>query len=114
MESDSSDPTSHRTTKEIYEEYKNAVINTYNVKKNIDPHQYTCAHLASKGDSASAEAAAGDVMRVKAVPIVEGKYMVRVRTLSGVMTEITVVGADTIAGSRRSLPRRCSRAARSR
>ena len=97
MEPDSSDTTSHRTTKEIYEEYKNAVINTYNVKKNIDPHQYTCAHLASEGDSDSISAAAGDVMRVKAVPIVEGKYMVKVRTLSGVSTELTVVGADTIA-----------------
>ena len=91
MSTDSSDPESQPTTQEIYEEYKDAVINTYNVVSNIDPRQYTCAHLASK------EAAAENVMWVKAVPIVEGKYMVKVRTLSGVSTELTVVGADTIA-----------------
>ena len=72
MEPDSSDTTSQPTTQEIYEEYKNAVINTYNVEKNIDPRQYTCAHLASNGDSDSISAADKGVMWVNAVPIVGG------------------------------------------
>ena len=95
MSADSSEPDSQRTTQEIYEEYKDAVINTYNVVKNIDPRQYTCAHLASTEDSDSTSAAA--VMWVKAMPVVEGEYMVKVRVLSGEATELAVVGADTIA-----------------
>lgn len=94
MSADSSEQDSRRTTQEIYEEYKDAVINTYNVVANIDPRQYTCAHLASKEGSDSTSDA---VMWVKAMPIVEGEYMVQVRTLSGETTDLTVVGTDTIA-----------------